>query len=74
HESIIDVTNEKDDILQGIQVALSLKTIRPSHHFGQGNSAEMFIKTIAAERFWQTEAQKSFYDLQYVLPQKAGTR
>ncbi|MCB1652288.1 MAG: UDP-N-acetylglucosamine 2-epimerase (hydrolyzing) [Alphaproteobacteria bacterium] len=74
HESIIDVNNEKKDILQGIQAALSLKKTSPSHHFGQGNSAKMFMQTMSEERFWQTSPQKSFYDLPYTLPLKTGAR
>lgn len=35
----------------------------PDHHFGAGNSAELFLKVISQEVFWQVPTQKLFQDI-----------
>ena len=35
----------------------------PDHHFGAGNSAELFLSVISKEEFWQVPTQKLFQDI-----------
>jgi len=62
--SIIDVESwDGDTIADAIQTALKMPRGKPSYYFGEGNSAENFLKTIKQEKLWQTPKQKQFMDL-----------
>lgn len=61
-KNIINVDNEKEEILGGILKAENTK-IKPISHFGRGNSAENFCKIITEDDVWQTKIQKQFLDL-----------
>ena len=63
HESIVDVGNEKGEIIRGIAKALALDGLAPCHHFGDGKSTVRFMETIRGEEFWRTPIQKQFRDV-----------
>ena len=60
HSSIINVQDNESDILKSINNLP--KRFTPSLDFGQGNSAELFIRTISTKPFWETLKQKQFKD------------
>lgn len=73
HETIVNVGNDKESIMDGIQLAMTLGKKQPSHHFGKGNSAALFEAALAEPSFWETPAQKLFYDLPQPHHLKTGS-
>lgn len=67
HPSIIDVGYDKTDILKGIKSALKMGKQEPIHHFGKGNSRELFNQCLKNPEFWNHARQKSFQDLPQAL-------
>ncbi|MFX0204498.1 MAG: UDP-N-acetylglucosamine 2-epimerase [Candidatus Hodarchaeota archaeon] len=63
YNSIINVSNEKEKILEAIEKVKKLPLLEPSQYFGDGKSTERFMHTLDRERIWQTPKQKQFYDL-----------
>jgi len=61
YESIINVTENTAEIL-GVLEQLP-KIVHPSHHFGNGRSAELFYSCIDNSEFWLTPLQKQFQEL-----------
>ncbi len=59
--SIVNVDADKEAITHAF-INLPLKHM-PSYHFGEGNSAEMFMKIINNGNIWKTPCQKQFQDL-----------
>ena len=61
HHSIINVPENKEMILNALA---HLPVVgEPSFHFGEGNSAGLFIKCLQECDFWNTPVQKQFQDL-----------
>lgn len=58
--SILDVPENKDDILAAFQNLPG--AITPSTHFGDGRSAERFIAELRTPGLWATPRQKQFRD------------
>lgn len=58
--SIINVDADKDAIIHAFN-NLPLR-LEPSYHFGDGNSAERFMKIIDNGGVWKTPCQKQFQD------------
>lgn len=63
YPSILNVGYEKDEVLAGIRQAVEMGPQEPSHYFGTGNSANLFMEVLRTETFWQNSAQKAFVDL-----------
>lgn len=58
YPSILDVQEDKDEILKALRNLP--KEIKPSLHFGDGNSAEAFFKCLDGQYFWARSCQKQF--------------
>jgi len=61
-ESIINVPENKDQILEQIQ-SIQGRRFTPSVDFGEGDSAKKFLSVISQNSFWSTSKQKLFFDL-----------
>jgi len=61
YESILNVQEDKKEILKTLQ-HLPTK-VRPSQYFGDGKSAEKFIKYLNDSPIWDLSIQKQFNDL-----------
>lgn len=60
-KSIINVNDDKDEILKAINTAKSIK-FNPTLEFGTGNSHQMFYDLISSDDFWNVSKQKRFVD------------
>lgn len=65
-ESILDVPPEREAILRALTHLPSHGT--PNLHFGEGQSARLFIETLRSEAVWSTPRQKQFRDLPAPAP------
>jgi UDP-N-acetylglucosamine 2-epimerase (hydrolysing) len=62
HATITGVEPDSQSISDAIQAA-SRRTERvPSHHFGDGRSAEHFIEALESDRLWKTTTQKQLLE------------
>lgn len=69
HASIVNVGYGKDDVLQGILAARTMERVRPSRHFGHGDSHRRFIDILGRDQTWRIPRQKQFRD---ILPAAAA--
>ena len=60
--SVINVGNDKRDILTGVERVRQLK-VEPEQHFGEGGSDKKFLGILQQADFWRTEKQKTFIDM-----------
>lgn len=60
HQNIFNVNESRDEILTIIRDIKKVKPASPCHHFGDGKSAELFIKTLSGDDIWRTDIQKQF--------------
>ncbi len=60
HVSIIDC-DELDNDLPEVIASMGTR-YQPSHHFGDGHSAERFLSVVRSEPFWKISRQKQFVD------------
>ncbi|PZP55563.1 MAG: UDP-N-acetylglucosamine 2-epimerase (hydrolyzing) [Micavibrio aeruginosavorus] len=67
HSSIINCGYETNDILDAIASTKTIGRSDVSSYFGKGDSADGFMKAIAAPSFWQTKSQKQFFDIPAAL-------
>lgn len=63
NKSIINVPPEKDEIQKGIK-NIEGKFFEKTFEFGQGNSTELFYKTLKKKDIWKLPHQKQFVDQQ----------
>jgi UDP-N-acetylglucosamine 2-epimerase (hydrolysing) len=63
HESITDVVEDTQAILNAIKSVPG--KFAPTHHFGSGKSADLFISHLKNSRFWLTPRQKQFRDVEF---------
>lgn len=63
HTTITDVEPEAPAIRDAIIAALKRTERVPTHHFGDGRSAERFIDALENDRFWETSTQKQLLEL-----------
>jgi UDP-N-acetylglucosamine 2-epimerase (hydrolysing) len=61
-KSIINVSEIKLDILSAIEQTRNIK-IEKIREFGEGNSDQLFLKTIDNPNFWSIDKQKRFVDI-----------
>jgi len=62
--SIVDVAENKNELLSALK---DLPTeIKPSLHFGDGNSADAFLKCLYEPEFWSRSCQKQFQNFSNV--------
>ena len=61
HQSIRNVEPVRDDVLTALRELPG--RFAPCLQFGQGNSAELFIRSLSSETIWHTSPQKQFRDL-----------
>ncbi|MEZ7503841.1 UDP-N-acetylglucosamine 2-epimerase [Flavobacterium sp. Arc2] len=62
HADIINVDYDERNISEALSIIDSHKVQQSDHDFGQGNSAELFLKSLQKEIFWQINYQKQFRD------------
>ena len=60
---IINVDFNKKNILGAINKASNKTDIKAIKNYGKGNSSELFVEILNLERFWRTENQKQFQDI-----------
>lgn len=60
YESIINVDYGRGDILKALNNLPH--SVKPSLHFGKGESAKLFVKELNSESLWNTPRQKQFID------------
>ncbi len=60
YESILNVGYSKSDILSALQNLPH--SVKPSLHFGKGESAKLFFAQLNSESLWETPRQKQFVD------------
>lgn len=65
HEGIRNVDFDRDAILEAISSTLSAPRHEPLYHYGDGESADKFMKTLLTNAFWATPNQKYFRDLEF---------
>jgi len=65
YESIFNVDFDVDKILEKINIVTGLNRFVPCDHFGNGKSAENFLKAIKSEELWQISKQKVFSDIKF---------
>lgn len=70
YESIYNVDFDVPSIIDSIDQIAVKKRFPPCDHYGDGKSAEKFIKVLQLESVWQTSKQKRFKDLQLYLTGK----
>jgi UDP-N-acetylglucosamine 2-epimerase (hydrolysing) len=63
HATITDVDPESRQIQDAIGAALLATERTPSHHFGDGRSAERFVDALDGDRLWKTSTQKQLWEL-----------
>lgn len=63
HETILDVPIDKSAILCAIRKISTMRNLKATTHFGQGNSVKSFIDALKQDAIWQTPKQKKFLDL-----------
>ena len=61
YHSIINVPEDTGEILNALENLPS--DIKATLHFGEGKSAELFMKTLESTELWNTNCQKNFQDL-----------
>jgi UDP-N-acetylglucosamine 2-epimerase (hydrolysing) len=64
HYSIFNTEFNVDSIVEAIQVAANSKPFVKSDHYGDGRSAELFIKALQGN-MWLSSSQKHFKDLEF---------
>lgn len=63
YSSIINSSHDKKSILKAIKKAEKLDPQEPSTYFGEGNSFDLFMKTLENKGFWNIKSQKQFKDI-----------
>lgn len=58
--SILNVDYNKSEILKALQNLPH--SVKPSLHFGRGESAKLFFKELSSKSLWETSRQKQFVD------------
>lgn len=61
--SISNVLFKKAAILDAIAVAVQQERYKPTDHYGDGQSAQLFMEAIQSDGFWTTNCQKTFVDI-----------
>jgi len=62
HSHIINVGYDFNEILQALQSPLEKITV-DEQHYGDGRSAESFLKVLQGQNIWQLNHQKQFRDI-----------
>jgi UDP-N-acetylglucosamine 2-epimerase (hydrolysing) len=62
YHSILNVPDEKEKILEALHNLPAV--VKPSLHFGKGESAKLFIEHLDQENIWTTPRQKQFQDVE----------
>lgn len=63
HNSIVNVDYSKENILNALQLIHKQKKISCNDDFGNGNSTELFLKSLLDEDIWRLNHQKQFKEL-----------
>lgn len=66
YESIIDVSFNKTEILNAVSIFKEHTRFSPCTYYGDGSSAEKFIKALINDQVWSIDNQKNFRDLDNV--------
>ncbi len=60
---IINVDFQKERILDAIGKASNKVSTKPIKNYGEGNSSKLFVEILNLDKFWHTENQKQFQDI-----------
>lgn len=63
HADIVNVDYQKASIVEALRSIDSHKVVHSDIDFGQGNSAQLFLKSIEDQNFWEIKNQKQFRDI-----------
>jgi UDP-N-acetylglucosamine 2-epimerase (hydrolysing) len=63
HADIINVDYNEKNISEALRTIDLHQVLQTNADFGQGNSAELFLKCLQKETFWQMNHQKQFRDI-----------
>ena len=63
HTDIINVDYAKESILEALENINSYKVQCVNSNFGEGNSTQLFVKTIENKNIWNINHQKQFRDI-----------
>ena len=63
HADIINVDSNEKSITEALRTIDLHQVLQTNADFGQGNSAELFLKCLQKEAFWQMNHQKQFRDI-----------
>jgi UDP-N-acetylglucosamine 2-epimerase (hydrolysing) len=63
HATITGVDPESQSIRDAMKAASGRTERVPSHHFGDGRSAEHFMEALENDRLWKTTTQKQLLEL-----------
>ena len=60
---ILNVTNNKPDILDALHIANKMPRQETNQHFGQGGARQAFGRIIRDSEFWNCNVEKQFQDI-----------
>ena len=66
YQSIINTPFDVSKILDAVSYGMEVKRFPKTNHYGEGDSAERFIKTISSPELWKLSKQKKFKDLKNI--------
>ena len=64
YASIVDVPDDRQAILAALEHLPH--SVKPSLHFGKGESARLFIRQLRDEQLWNISRQKQFQDVDFI--------
>ena len=65
YNSIINCKEETNEILTAIKSAKTMKNVKATTFFGNGNSKDNFIKILSSNQIWEISRQKRFTDIKF---------
>lgn len=65
HESIINIPFERQKLLETLEKFSSKIRFSRTDHYGNGDSANLFMKALESDTFWEISKQKKFLDIEH---------
>ena len=65
YKSIINVDSTEESIKKAIESIKEMPLCEPSYHFGNGDSANLFMAALEGSELWQIPKQKQFVDISF---------
>ena len=63
YKSIVNIGFDEKAILENISEAIKRERFEPTTHYGEGNSAELFMQVLESKALWVKSKQKQFVDI-----------